>query len=651
MLKKRTYSFYFLIILIAFSVSRCGNFFEENNTQQEPDLPVNCSCGFKEPEQKSLSSSDMNNSINNLKSPGQLNDSFTSDEIIVKLDQGIDVISNSGISTYSINNYNWINSIEDFMPFNANGTSQLKIIKIDKNMISMDDALLRLSKNKNVEYAHPNNVYRASVIPDDADFPNLWGLQNTGQTVNGTTGIPGMDINAAEAWDTVHDCSEVVIAIVDTGVNYNHRGLVENMWKNLAGKHGYDFIDKDNDPMDLNGHGTHVAGTIGARGNDGSGISGICWKVKIMAVRALDTLGRGSTVSITRGITFAINNGAHIINLSLGGIGDNTILDVIKYARSRGVIVIAAAGNSHTDSPDYAYPAAYTRNKCPGNDCCDNIISVGAINQKGEKAFFSNFGDWVHIAAPGENILSLWPGQTVISREDFTEWTIDPQWSIGTYQYNLFSGESVDIKMLTNPDSFHDDSYQPNLNSVAYKRFDLDADRPNSATLSFIVDYQLKTNDTLYFVYSQSGASPTIDNALFTYKGNNNRHIDYKKYDLTPILNRDPSFGFILKTDDAKELKGAGIGYFDISRLYHNTTACHYLRGTSMAAPHVAGTTALCIARYLQLHGSGSYSPVDHYNKIINAVLEGSVKSSKLSNYINGGRMLNAYGAVMKVGE
>ncbi len=519
------------------------------------------------------------------------------------------------------------------------GTQSLyKHIKFDKDK-KVEEAIAEFLKDPNVEYAHPNHIYRAFLTPNDPNFSNLWGLYNYGQSVNGTTGTSSVDINARFAWDTITDCSNVIVAVVDTGVNYNHRDLASNMWNGGATypNHGYDYVDNDNNPMDLNGHGTHCAGTIGAYGDDGIGVVGVCWQVKIMAVRVLNAGGNGTTASIASGINFAVTNGAHVISMSLGGPADATMETAILNARGFGVIVVAAAGNENTNVA--SYPAGYSASY-------NNVISVGAIDQNGNRATFSNYGtSWVQIGAPGVNILSVRPGQHVATRENFSGWNKGAGWGVGSYSYVGLGA----ITLLTNPSPFGGGrTYSHNLRSVAYARYDTNAFGAVAAGVSFYGDITLESNwDYLDILVHPTGGAPTLNNSIGSLTGASGGLAYIASIDLTPYLTSDPSFGFMISTDSSNNFQGVGIGMLDVTRLYLNNTACGYLSGTSMACPHAAGVAALNIARYIVR--KGSYDKPTTYTSIKNAILNGATNYPALNTYFNGGKVLQAGGAITQI--
>jgi subtilisin family serine protease len=236
--------------------------------------------------------------------------------------------------------------------------------------------------------------YQSYVIrtPNDSSFLDQWSLKK---------------IEAPSAWGYRVDCSSIIVAIVDTGVYHNHPDLQANMWHDsttgLPGKNLTSTATSPFNPTDDNYHGTHVAGTIGATGNNAAGVTGICWQAQLMAVKSMFANGSGTDADISAGIDYAVSNGAKVINLSLGGTGTfSSTQTSITAARNAGVIVVAAAGNSGTNNDRTPfYPANFTD---------DNIISVAATQSDDTLASFSNYGpQTVDIAAPGVSILSTLP--------------------------------------------------------------------------------------------------------------------------------------------------------------------------------------------------------------------------------------------------
>ena len=262
----------------------------------------------------------------------------------------------------------------------------------------------KLKADPNVEYAEPNYVYRASDAPNDPRYSSLYGMTIT---------------HADSAWKVTTGKKSVLVAVIDTGVDYNHEDLAGNVFVNskeiannhvdedgngyIDDVHGWDFANNDNNPMDDNEHGTHVSGTIGAVGNNGKGVVGVNWQVSILPCKFLDSNGSGTSADAAEAIMYSANMGAVISSNSWGGGGQSlTLENAIKYANSKGMLVVAAAGNESSNNDNTpSYPANYN---------VANVISVAATDSQDKLASFSNYGATkVHLAAPGVNILSSTP--------------------------------------------------------------------------------------------------------------------------------------------------------------------------------------------------------------------------------------------------
>lgn len=271
-----------------------------------------------------------------------------------------------------------------------------------------------------VEYAEPDYLVWPCVEPNDPAYAanKLWGLRNLG----GVSGYTlGADIDAPAAWAVSYDASSVVVAVTDTGIRHDHQDLAPNMWQNpveipgngsdddsnglIDDVFGYDAYDDDGDPMDFQGHGTHCAGTIGARGNDGLGMTGVAWNVQLMAGRFLGPFG-GTTSDGIKVIDYARQKGAHIISASWGGGGNSLALKkAISSCANAGIPFVAAAGNSGTNNDSIPhYPSSYD---------LPNIVAVAATNANDHLTGFSCYGrNSVDIAAPGWQIWSTYSGGT-----------------------------------------------------------------------------------------------------------------------------------------------------------------------------------------------------------------------------------------------
>ena len=218
-----------------------------------------------------------------------------------------------------------------------------------------------------VAYAEPNRWLYACGVPNDPSWPSQWNM---------------VLIQAPAAWDVVTGTAQVVIAFVDTGLNQSHPEFAGRVLP------GYDYVNGDTDPEDDNGHGTHAAGIALAQGNNGRGVAGVNWNARILPLKVLDASGRGTYFDTVSAIYFATNQGARILNLSLGGPDPSpSLYEAVRYAVQNGALVFAAAGN---DGGAVLYPAAY-----------DEAIAVAATNAWDERAAYSNYGPAVDIAAPG----------------------------------------------------------------------------------------------------------------------------------------------------------------------------------------------------------------------------------------------------------
>ncbi len=280
-----------------------------------------------------------------------------------------------------------------------------------------------------VERAELNYMVSVQRVPNDTYFNQLWGLHNIGQSVGApgslTSGTVDADIDGPESWDRLVGSIGTRVAVIDTGIDYAHPDLASNMWTNTAEKnglpgvdddgngyvddiYGYDFVNNDSDPFDDHGHGTHVAGIIAARGNNGMGVVGVSWRASLMALKFLDANGFGSASDAAEAILYAASMGAKIMNNSWGGGGYSQVLyDAINQANNAKSLFVAAAGNGGYDriGDDNDTAPFY-----PANFDLPNVLSVAATDQNDALASFSNFGSTtVDLSAPGVNIYSTLP--------------------------------------------------------------------------------------------------------------------------------------------------------------------------------------------------------------------------------------------------
>ena len=297
--------------------------------------------------------------------------------------------------------------------------------------ISSDADLLQRAKilnaRRDVEYVEANTIMKINRTPNDAEFGKQYGMHNTGSS----GGVAGADIDALRAWDVSVGSKDVLVGVIDTGIDHSHTDIAPNYWTNPGESgldsegrdkatngvdddgngyvddfRGWDFVNNDNDPMDDHAHGTHCAGVIGARGNDGVGVVGVNWDVSLVGIKFLSGSGSGTLEDAVKAIEYGNTIGVNLTSNSWGGGGYSpTMFDAITAAHSKGILFIAAAGNDSNNNDNRpSYPASYE---------VPNVISVAASDNKDQMAYFSNSGvRTVHVAAPGVDVWSSVPGNT-----------------------------------------------------------------------------------------------------------------------------------------------------------------------------------------------------------------------------------------------
>lgn len=326
--------------------------------------------------------------------PGRVIVSLKNDEIrtMSSMFKGLDVVDMKSLNTVSSNDISTQSVNEDVYLLTLASEEKEDVL----------DAIDILKDCSYVNYAEPDYyLYATDVTPNDTYFSEQYGMTK---------------IQAPAAWSLSKGSSNVLVGIIDSGVDYNHVELSSNMWRNpgeIAGDgidndgngyvddvYGWDFADNDNNPMDENGHGTHCAGVVAAASNNGKGVAGICWNAKIVALKFMDSEGAGSTSAATEAINYATMMNIPITNNSWGGGGYS---QAMYNAINRTGLFVAAAGNEgYNLNNRNSYPATYT---------CANIVSVAATDSRDRIASFSNYSTTkVDIAAPGVDILSTWPG-------------------------------------------------------------------------------------------------------------------------------------------------------------------------------------------------------------------------------------------------
>jgi subtilisin family serine protease len=511
---------------------------------------------------------------------------------------------------------------------------------------SVKEALAAYQNDTSVEYVQPNYIYHIAAVPNDTQYGKLWAFKNIGQTISNSItqpplspvysmnnpGTPGDDINIEKAWDHITDCSNVVVAVVDSGVNYNQEDLVGNMWNGGSAypNHGYNYVNNNNDPMDLHGHGTHVAGIIGAAGNNAKGTTGVCWKANIMAVRAADSTGQLTTANIIQGVNFSVANGAKVINMSIGGGGafDQAFSDAITNAQTNDVVVVVAAGNE-TSNNDSGTTPVY-----PCNFPQPNLVCVAALDQNYQLANFSNYGSMsVDVGAPGTNILSTYAGTKAVITDSLTAGWVGSS-TTGTTGGGWFFGDllvgGISTRFLVDPGNYPGGNYKNSTDDRAWKAFNLAG--VNVALLEASYGINVISGDYFRVGCSSTGGDPfaggIIDGIMgvATYP-----NIIPVTGDISGCISANCSIGFQLQSDASLTDLGVAITGFSIETLTLNATSYNTINGTSMASPEVAG-----LATMLRAH-----NPQYTYADVVNSIKQGGRAVAALAGKTTTGKSID----------
>ncbi|HUT76829.1 MAG TPA: S8 family serine peptidase, partial [Polyangia bacterium] len=490
----------------------------------------------------------------------------------------------------------------------------VRLLEIDQ-ATSVREVAAELEDQPGVRYAEPNYLYRIQATPNDPRFGELWGLDNTGQDLNGTSGTPGADIDAAEAWDATTGSSDITVAIVDTGIANGHPDLAPNIRTNPGesggGKQsngidddangliddwrGWDFYQSDNDPSDLNGHGSHVAGTVGGSGDNGQGVAGVNWQVGLMPLRVCSARGGCPTSDIASAFAYAGAEGAEVVNASLGGRFSYTISDSIAGAPD--TLFAAAAGNAgrDMDSPytsSKSYPCAYG---------FPNIVCVAATTQSDGVAEFSNYGvRSVDLGAPGTNILSTWPAYKTVYSEDFED-DISSSWTTGgthnSWGRTDEAAASGSFSLTDSPGA----EYVGGTDSFAQTVAPIDLSEEAGCKLHYEVRLDLlgaspPNSSAELWIYGSSNGSSW--NPIAGWIGSSGGDFVSLVDDLSLFDGQGTEFYLRFRLDSGFAVTGGGGAHVDDVEVRCRSSSYagaefEFLQGTSMATPHVAGAAAL----------------------------------------------------------
>jgi subtilisin family serine protease len=514
-------------------------------------------------------------------------------------------------------------------------------------------AITAFERQPGVVYAQPNYRYRLAALPNDPRFGEQWGLNNTGQAVEGSGGVPDADVDATDAWTLTTGQRSTLIAIADSGIAYDNPDLAANLWRNPGesggGKEsngrdddrngyvddwrGWDFVDRDNDPRDLNGHGTHVAGIVGARGNNNFGTTGIDWQVGLMGLRVADATGLVSDVSIVSAFDYAAAKGARIVNASFVSSAYSAVLrDAIR--RHPRTLFVAAAGNGDPDgigddddvSPQY--PCSFD---------LVNLVCVAASDQSDHLTRFSNFGRRsVDLAAPGSNVLSATPAYATVFADGF-ETDLAGIWVTGGVNDSWGRITTVahggSFSLSDSPGT----TYQNNTDSFVALANPIDMRGQQGCRVQYAL--RLSTEPSVDHLLLEA----STDGATWTAISDSSGSSGGAFFELTDDLSRFDGAAalhlrFRLVTNASVVSDGAQLDDVAVRCLgsSYNGGELAYNDGTSMAAPHVTGVAALVLSRYPKL-GVGA---------VVTALLRGVDRPAGLSGRVASDGRLNALGAL-----
>jgi subtilisin family serine protease len=464
---------------------------------------------------------------------------------------------------------------------------------------SVEEAVAALAQDPDVEFVEPNYYRYLRVVPDDPRFDELYGL---------------VRINAPAAWETTTDCRPAPIALVDAGADWTHPDLAANIWTNpgeVEGNgvdddgngfvddiRGWDFVSGDNDPVDANSHGTHVAGTLAAAGNNARGVAGVCWQANVMVLRAFDASGTGTVADIVEALDYAREKGARVVNASFASAqASNAEREAIARLNAAGVLVVAAAGNEGADNDRTpSYPAGYD---------LPNVIAVAASDRSDRLASFSNYGAAsVHLAAPGVGVLSTYLGaQGEVFSEGFEAGT--PGWSLQGPIGRQQPGRDSEWSLADSPDSTYGNGLDIAARAPAFSM-----NGRSGALLELYLKGNMLTGDRLFIETSPSGGDPWTKRPGTLYDAARSTFVDFtaaqgisgnyaNAWNSVEVyfegLDRAAAGHFRLRfaTDASGVADGYAVDDLRITAFALGGDDYATLSGTSMAVPHVAAAAAL----------------------------------------------------------